>query len=172
MPAPCRQLRAFVLAAALAAGIATAAAAAAHGNLSTHVDGTVTSGAGDFDGSLVVSSFELRDGKLVALGSLDGSITGADKKTTEMADRDVVMVVDRAALSSTCDRAKVRLQGMEVADGATRVKLEPVELEIAAKAAPGAGLHDSLCELTRLLGTSAGDDVLGKQLGLVLGALE
>lgn len=167
-----RPVRTRALAFVVTAGLAAAVAAAPHGNLSSRVDGTVTSGQGTFDGSLIVSSFELRDGKLVALGSLDGTLTGADKKTKEMDGQDVVLVVDRATLASTCDRAKVRLQSIEVADGATKVKLEPVELEIAATTTPGAHLHDSLCELSRLLDTKADDPTLGKQLGIVLGALQ
>ena len=157
----------------LLGGAVAHAAARRSGNLSTRVEGTVTGGQGSFaGGSLVVSSFELRDRKLVAVGTLDGTVRGADGKPHEMADRAVVLELDRAALAATCDQAKVRLLPVEVEDAGVRVRLQPVELEIAATNAPGPKLHDALCELSRLLATSTGDVAIEKQLGLVLDALE
>jgi hypothetical protein len=164
----------IVLVVALLAALGSATAhAARRGNLSTRVEGTVVGGPGSFGGgSLVVSSFELRDGKLVALGSLDGTIRGADGKSIDMAERDVVLTVDRATLAATCDQAKLRLLPIEVAEGGVRVRLEPIELEIAAANATGPRLRDSLCELSRLLTTSANDGAVNKQLGIVLDGLE
>jgi hypothetical protein len=149
-----------------------AAHAATRGNLATRVEGTVTSGPGSFDGSLVVGAIELGDGKLVARGSLDGTVTGADGKAHEMAPRDVTLALDRAALAATCDQAHVRLQGTEIEGGGARVRLQPVELEIAARASATGKLHDALCELSRLLANQAADAALAKQLGVVLDALQ
>jgi hypothetical protein len=164
--------RSLVLSLTLFVAGATVALAAPHGNISTRVDGTVTSGPGSFDGSLVVSAFELQGSKLVAHGTLDGTFTGADGKRAEMAERPVTLQLDRAALAATCDNAKVRLQGIDVEDAGARARLEPVELEIAAGAAPGPHLRETLCELSRLLSSSAPDGQLGKQLGVVLDALQ
>ena len=65
----------------------------------------------------------------------------------------------------------MRLLPIDFESAATRVRLQPVEIEIAATTAPGPRLHDSLCELSRLLTTSAGDVAVTKQLGIVLAGL-
>ena len=158
---------AFALAASL--GLA-GSAAAAQGNLSSRVDGTVTSGQGTFDGSLVVARFEVRGDRLVAIGTLDGTVTGADGKASEMPERDVVLSVQRESLAATCEQARVRLQGAPVEAAGTQVELQPVELEIGA--GRNARLRESLCELSRLLANAADPGVVGKQLGTVLSALE
>jgi hypothetical protein len=164
---------ALTLAAALAGGgIAGIALANPHGNISSRVEGTVTNGPGSFDGSLVVESIALQGGGLVARGTLDGTFTGADGKSSEMEPRGVTLPLDRAALAATCDQAHVRLQGTEVENRGARARLQPVELEIAAGAAKGPHLRETLCELSRLLGTSASDATLAKQLALVLDALQ
>ena len=73
----------FLCSFALAALFLTSAAARAAGNLAARVDGSFTDAAGEgaFEGTLTLSSFELRGEQLVAHATLDGNFTdGAGKR--------------------------------------------------------------------------------------------
>jgi hypothetical protein len=157
----------------LVAAVAVAPARAA-GNLAVRVDGSFTDGAGEgvFEGTLSVAKFERRGDRLVAVGSLDGTVADATgKQLGEIEDRAVTAVVD-GSVAASCERAalEVRLEDADVAG--VRLHLQPVEIEIAANAVPGHRLDAPLCELGKVVGPSADLGAVATQLGVVLTALE
>ncbi len=144
------------------------------GNLAVRVGGSFTDGAGEgvFEGTLAVEKFERRGNRLVAVGTLDGTVTDATgKQLGEIEDRAVTAVVD-GSVTASCERAAldVRLEDVDVAGA--RAHLQPVEIEIAANAVPNHRLDAPLCELGKVVGPSADLGAVAKQLDVVLTALE
>jgi hypothetical protein len=160
---------------ALAALLLTPAPAKAAGNLATRVDGSFTDAAGEgsFEGTLTLTGFTRRGDGLLAQGTLDGTFTdGAGKRLGELDSRDLTAAVDRASLAASCDKASLTLRLEDLDGGGVRAHLQPVEVEIAAGAAPDHRLEVPLCDLGKLMGGAADSGALAQGLDRVLAALE
>jgi len=165
----------FLCSFALAALFLTSAAARAAGNLAARVDGSFTDAAGEgaFEGTLTLSSFELRGEQLVAHATLDGNFTdGAGKRLGELEDRELTLPVDRASVAASCEKATLTLRLDDVEGGGVRAHLQPVEVEIGAGAAPDHKLDVPLCDLGKVVGGSGGLGAVAQGLDRVLAALE
>jgi hypothetical protein len=161
-----------LLVAALAMQPAPARAA---GHLAARVDGSFGNGAGagTFEGTLMLSGFERRGDRLVAVGTLDGTLSdAAGKQLGEIEDRAVAAVVELGSLTASCERATLKVRLDDVDAGGVRVQPQPVEIEIPVTAVPGQRLRDPLCELGKAATPSADLGALAKQLDGVLAALE
>ena len=170
-----RVLASAICSFALTALVLTAAPAQAAGNLAARVDGSFTDAAGEgvFEGTLMLSRFERRGDGLVAVGTLDGSFTdGAGKPLGELDARELTLPVERASLAASCDRATLTLRLADVDGAGVSAHLQPVEVEIGARAAPNHRLDGPLCDLGKLVGGSADLGAVAQGLDRVLAALE
>ncbi|HXT51464.1 MAG TPA: hypothetical protein VN811_10510 [Thermoanaerobaculia bacterium] len=160
---------------ALTALVLTATPALAAGNLAARVDGSFTDAAGEgaFEGTLTLSSFELRGDRLVAHATLDGNFTdGAGKRLGELDDRELTLPVERASLAASCEKASLTLRLEDVEGAGVRAHLQPVEVEIGAGGAPDHRLEAPLCELGKVVGDSGDLGAVAQGLDRVLAALE
>jgi hypothetical protein len=157
------------------AAVLAAPAVASHGNFAARVDGSFTDAAGEgsFDGTLTLARFERRGDALVAVGTLDGTFTDATgKQLGELADREVALTLPLAALRASCKQATMTLRPTDAEAAGLRAHLRPVEVEIAASAAPGHRLDAPLCELAGALEGEVDAGVVAERLDRVLAALE
>lgn len=157
------------------AALAPRPALAGGGNLAARVDGSFTDAAGDgsFEGTLTVAGFARQGDHLVARGTLDGTFTdGAGKTLVELTDRPLELAVDAAALSASCQLAKLVLTAPELEASGVTATLQPVEVEIGANAVPAKRLEGPLCDLAKALGSAGDLDAVAQQLDRVLAALE
>lgn len=124
-------------------------AAPAAGNLSLRVDG---SGPGTtFDGSVTLTGFAADGGDLVASATLSGSVTDAAGERVATAARQPLRLrVAGGSVAATCDQLALRFTAQEVNVGGQAVRLEPIEVEVPARAG-GAALRDLLCRLQESL---------------------
>jgi hypothetical protein len=144
------------------------------GNLAARVEGSyqAASGEGRFEGTLAVAAFAREGDRLVARGTVDGTFTdAAGKEVAEATDRAIVLEVDAARLSASCQVVKSVLTPPDLEVSGLKAKLEPVEVEIGANAVPAGRLEGPLCDLAKTVG--GGDlDAVAQQLDRVLAALE
>jgi hypothetical protein len=166
-----RLISMFTLATGLLAGALAVPAAAQSGNLMTRVDGSFGNG-GTFDGAVTLQRFETDGDRLLAVGSLDGTLTdAAGESLGEVRSQPVRLPVDRASLKATCDLVSARLGPLGVEAAGQRVELATVELEIAARASRAPRLRELLCRLAERLAAGEAPQALAGDLDRILAAL-
>jgi hypothetical protein len=138
-------MRTFLLALALAA-----LPPAAHADLTSRVDGSAP-GSATFEGSVTLTAFAADGDRVVARGTLSGTLEDAAGEPVAEADgQPLRLAVDRGSLRASCDLLAARLQAGEVQVGGRAVRLEAIELEVPARAG-GAPLREILCGLAEAL---------------------
>jgi hypothetical protein len=164
-----RHLPVFTLALALLCG-SSRSVDAQSGNLTTRVDGSFAGGT--FDGAVTLQRFEAQGDRLVAVGTLDGTLTdAAGEEVGTLRDQPLRLAVGAGSLAATCDLLTARLGPTTVEGSGQRVELAAVELEISARAARGDRLRNLLCGLHDKLAGGASAGALAAELDRVLGAL-
>jgi hypothetical protein len=142
---------------------------ASAGNLTLRVDGGAE--AGSFEGAVNLRGFAADGDSLVALATLSGALRDAEGKRLASADDLALRLpVAGGSLRASCEQLAMRLGPYEVLIGGQRVRLEPIELEVPARAG-GAPLRDLLCALERSLRGSPAQAELARALDAVLAAL-
>jgi hypothetical protein len=143
--------------------------AARAGNLTLRVDGGA--GAASFDGAVNLGGFTAEGDDLVATGTLSGAVTDAAGERLATADGQPVRLrVARGSLAATCDQLALRLGPQDVTVGTQSVRLEPIELEVPARAG-GAPLRELLCGLEKALRAGPAATDLARSLDAVLRTL-
>ncbi|HEV8631186.1 MAG TPA: hypothetical protein VGV61_12785 [Thermoanaerobaculia bacterium] len=145
------------------------------GNLATRVEGSFDNpaGAGSFDGTLTLNGFARRGDRIGAAATLEGTFTdGAGKELGDLPEQAVTISLDPAAVSATCQRAKLTLDAGAVDGAGVHARLQPVELEIDANTVPGHKLDGLLCELAKLVQPAPDAGAVAQQLDRILDALE
>ena len=108
----------------------------------------VTGNSGAFQGTLDITRFVVRNGEIVALGVLDGTLAGVSIPTTSVA---LPVAITQAA----CEILSLRLGPLDLNLLGLMVHLDEVFLDITAQAAPGNLLGNLLCAIAHLLDTNA-----------------
>jgi hypothetical protein len=158
---------ALIHAALLAAALSAAASAA---NLTLRVEGQA--GAATFEGTVGLSAFAAEESaELAGVGTLSGVLRDAAGERLAVAeDIAVRLPVATGSLRASCDELALRLGPHEVEVGGQRVRLEPIELEVPARAG-GAALRELLCALAGRLRSGAPSAEVARALDAVLAAL-
>jgi len=128
------------------------------------VVGTVLTG-GTFTGTLALTSFAVRNGQVVALGTVSGVITDAAGKATTILQNVAVPV---AVAQATCAILHLDLGPLSLNILGLRVDLSEVVLNITAQTGAGNLLGNLLCAVAGLLDNPNG---LANLLNQILGAL-
>ena len=118
------------------------------------IPATGTFPGGTFAGTLDITRFAVQNGRLVALGTLNGVLTATT--ITPVVDFPVALPV---AVQSTCDILHLELGPLDLDILGLVVHLDQIVLDIDAEAAPGNLLGNLLCAITHLL------DAPGSPLG-------
>jgi hypothetical protein len=135
------------------------------------VDGSFGSG-GQFDGAVTLRTFDVSGGRLVAVGTVDGTLTdAAGEEVGELRDEAVRLPLQAGSLAASCDVMSARLGPVTVTAAGQRVEIAPVELEIAARASRGEGLREQLCDLAKRVADGEAPAALARALDRVLAAL-
>jgi hypothetical protein len=136
----------------LGAGRGSAAAQTAPNPLvGIPVTGTL-SGNRTFTGTLDIVRFAVRDGQLVAVGELSGTVTNAAGNVVRtITDQLVRLPVTSLQQGEVCEILFLELGPLDLTLLGLRIQLSRIELEITA--IPGGGLlGDLLCAIADLLG--------------------
>jgi len=162
---------------AAVAATPSALSAAPHATQATNqiqnipVRGTTATG-GTFRGLFDFNNVRIRNGQLVAVGNLTGTLRDA-------ADNVVGTVDQRVALplaigdASTCDILHLRLGPLDLNLLGLQVHLDRIRLDITAQAGPGNLLGNLLCAIAGLLDQGLNlNGVLRDLLRAVLGVLQ
>lgn len=158
-------MRQFLLALLLAA-----LPVAAHADVTSRVDGS-SPDAATFEGSVTLSGFTAQGDRVFAVGTLSGTLAGAAGETVGEADAQPIRVpLDRGSLRASCDLLAARLGPAEAQVGGRAVRIEPIELEVPARAG-GAALRDLLCRLAESLNGQPSAGSLAQSLDAALRAL-
>jgi hypothetical protein len=125
------------------------------------VTGEYRNGDPKFDGTLTLRRFIKRNGKLKAVGRLDGTVfrrNGSEKGVVEgkrvvapVKIRDRQSFAARSAALATCDILRLVLGPLDLNLLGLRVQLNRVVLRITAEAGPGNLLGNLLCAIAGLL---------------------
>jgi hypothetical protein len=154
----------------LALALAAALPLAAHADVTTRVDGSAP-GSATFEGSVTLTGFAAEGDRVVAVGTLSGTLEdGAGEPLAEADGQPLRLAVERGALRASCDLLTARLQAGEVQVGGQGVRLEAIELEIPARAG-GAPLRETLCRLAEMLRGQPDAGSLAASLDAALRAL-
>lgn len=177
-----QHLRALLLCAALAGAVLIAplrtaaqqqpAAPAAVAQVDPHaipVTGTVPNN-GTFAGTLDISSFAVQNGRLVALGTLAGTLKDASGEPLgTLAQVPVTLPV--ANITGSCDVLNVVLDSLSLNLLGLQVELHRVVLDIFAQAGPGNLLGNLLCAVVNLLNTNGPLSSIADLLNVILSYL-
>jgi len=150
----------------------TAAAATQVTNQINNIPVRGTTAAGDvFRGRLDINRFRVRDGQLVAVGDLTGTLRNALGDVIGTVDRTVRLPVTIGDASS-CDILHLRLGPLDLDLLGLVVHLDRVKLDITAQPGPGNLLGNLLCAIAGLLDQGLNlNGVLRDLLNAVLGVL-
>jgi hypothetical protein len=164
-----RKTTAAIVAAALFAFTAAPAGVAAAPpdrtpTASLPVVGTVLTG-GTFSGTLALTSFAVRNGQVVALGTVTGVITDSAGKATTVAQNVSAPV---AVAQATCSILHLDLGPLALNVLGLHVDLSEVVLDITGETGAGNLLGNLLCAVAGLLDNPNG---LARLLNQILGAL-
>jgi hypothetical protein len=180
-----------VTAAIIAALVLGANAVAAHGPgagtspvSAIPVSGTFDdgNGPGTFSGTLVISRFDGRTGALVAIGTVDGTLTNALGVTTTVADRPISLPVTNVGVASSagssasapvtaqqaaqsCQIVHLDFGGITLDVLGVAVTLSPISLDLTLSGLLG----NILCGLLGALGGGAPAQAQAAQLNRALG---
>jgi hypothetical protein len=157
-------LAAFVLLCAASPVPAAAQGQSPSQGVSIPVVGTVVGG-GTFTGALNITSFAVRDGQVVALGTVTGVATNAAGAATSVLST-VAAPVNVA--QTTCAILHLDLGPLFLDVLGLQVSLSQVILDIVAQSGPGNLLGNLLCAVVGLLDNPGG---LARVLNDILGIL-
>ena len=152
---------------------ASVAPAATHAtNTITNIPVHGTTAAGDvFNGRLDINKFRVRDGRLVAVGALTGTLRNSVGDVIGTVDRIVRLPVSFGAITS-CDILRLRLGPLDLDLLGLQVHLDRIVLDITAQAGPGNLLGNLLCAIAGLLDQGLNlNGILRDLLNAVLGVL-
>ena len=154
----------------LLALLIAALAGTAHADVTSRVDGSGPDAA-TFEGSVTLTGFTAQGDRVVAVGTLSGTLADAAGETVGEADGvPLRLALDRGSLRATCDLLAARLGPSEAQVGGRAVRLEAIELEVPARAG-GAPLRDLLCRLAEALNGQPSAGSLAESLDAALRAL-
>lgn len=149
---------------ALTLALLIPASAQAAPSLSIPVAGTAIGG-GTFSGVFTLTSFAVRDGQLVALGTVSGVLTDASGIVGSAL---TTVAVPTQVGNSTCDILHLDLGPIALDILGLKVDLSRIVLDITAETGAGNLLGNLLCAVTGLLDNPGG---LARLLNQILGAL-
>ncbi len=162
-----RRTKSAAAAAVVALALLIPAAAQAQGQatpqLSIPVTGTAPGGA--FSGAFTLTSFAVRDGQVVALGTLSGVVTNAAGVVGSILRTVALPVVIG---NTTCEILHLDLGPLSLDLLGLQVDLSRIVLDITAQAGAGNLLGNLLCAVAGLLDNPGG---LAKLLNQILGVL-
>ena len=165
-------LVALLTAAFLIAG-ATTANAKPKGHTSVPITGTAD---GDpLQGSLDVTRFKVKDGQLMALGTLTATVTDTATGAVTNINEPVAVPVDLQQAAASCEILDLVLGPLDLNLLGLEVHLDQVHLNITAVPGPGNLLGNLLCAVAGLLdgpiGTNGILNQIANLLNQILGAL-
>jgi hypothetical protein len=154
------------------AASAPVAAATQATNKITNIPVRGTTAAGDvFNGRLDINRFRVRNGQLVAVGDLTGTLRSAVGDVIGTVDQ-IVRLPVAIGDASTCDILHLRLGPLDLNLLGLVVHLNRIRLDITAQAGPGNLLGNLLCAIAGLLDQGLNlNGVLRDLLNAVLGVL-
>ena len=126
---------------------ATASAAKPAPTLSTPVAGTVA-GVTSFVGTFDINRFAVRNGELVAVGTLSGTLTDLVTGATHSVSQSLALPV---SVDGTCEILHLTLGPLDLNLLGLMVHLDQVVLNIDAQQGPGNLLGNLLCAVAGLL---------------------
>lgn len=140
----------FVATAIPAASAATQASAAP--TLTTPITGTIANG-GTLNGVLSITSFAVRNGQLVANGTLTGTLT--DAAGTVIGTVDQAVTLPLTVSGGSCTILHLTLGPIDLNLLGLRVTTNQIVLDITAQSGPGNLLGNLLCAVAHLLDNPA-----------------
>lgn len=137
--------------------------------LTTQVSGTVA-GVSNFVGSFDVTRFAVRNGQLVAIGTLTGTLTNLVTNATQTVSR-VIAIPVTATPGASCDILDLTLGPLDLNLLGLQVHLDQVVLNISAQPGPGNLLGNLLCSVAGLLDNGGPLGQIAGLLNRILGQL-
>ena len=164
-------LRAVSISAVVCASIGAAAQRTERqpSNRSPLVHGVFTDeahGRGVFTGTITIAKFESRDGGIVALGRLTGSLADSEGTTVGAVDQAAILPV--GGVSSTCEALRMELGPADGELLGEDVHLEKDVLRITARDGHKESLTGLLCAAARLLDKRPSSNAVAATLNEVL----
>jgi hypothetical protein len=161
----------MVMVPAMMAGPSTAAAAPAPaaGTLTTAIMQVIPN-VGTFTGALTVTSFQLINGVVNAVGTISGTLTNAAGTVLgTIANQGITIPL--SGFTGTCSILTLNTGAINLSVLGLNVSLSPINLVITATAAPGNLLGNLLCAVVHLLDSNGALSGLTNLLNQILGAL-
>jgi len=126
-------------------------------------------GRGTFSGNLAFARFEARQGFLVAIGTLTGTLADSTGDIVGRVSKEVEMPV--VVMTATCELLHLDLEPLDVDLLGQQVHLEKGALGITTRDGTGRGFGNLLCSTARLRATAT-PETLATNLNAVLSAME
>jgi hypothetical protein len=160
----------LVMASMAMVGAPTASAAPppTTGSLTTAIM-QVIPGVGTFAGTLTVTSFAIVNGVVNAVGTISGTLTALDGTVSTLANSPISIPL--ASFTGTCTILTLHTGAIALNLLGLNVSLAPIDLVIAATAAPGNLLGNLLCAVAHLLDSNASLGAITNLLNQILGAI-
>ncbi len=146
------------------------AVAAKKANYTTDITGVTDIAGQTFTGTLEVSKIAQRNGELVALGTVTGTVTDALGGTVATANQSVTLPVN--IVTATCDILELTLGPLDLNLLGLIVHLDTVHLEIDAESGPGNLLGNLLCAVAGLLDGAGPLGAIANLLNQILAILQ
>ena len=144
-----KTITAFTLLACLLAIVPIGAAAPPPANTSIAIPISGSNTLGSFTGTYTPTSFALRNGQLVALGTVSGTLTTAAGATTGILQNNIVAPVANA--TGDCTILHLVLGPIDLNLLGLRITTNQIVLDITAQSGPGNLLGNLLCAVANLL---------------------
>ena len=126
--------------------------------------------AGDtFEGTYAISGFDVKNGSLVAVGTLSGTLTDAVTGVEQTVSN--VRVTFPVTASGTCDILHLELGPLDLNLLGLVVHLDKIVLDIDAQSGPGNLLGNLLCAVAGLLDNGGALTNIASLLNQILAAL-
>src|SRR5947207_13396681 len=123
---------------------------------------------GTFDGVLTITRFAIQNGQIVALGTLNGTLTTAAGTVTTIV-QDVVLPLLQA--TGSCPILHLELGPLDLNLLGVVVHLDKVVLDVTAQSGPGNLLGNLLCAVSHLLDSNASATAIAGVLNNLLGLI-
>jgi hypothetical protein len=149
-------LMAIALVLALVAGLAFAPARTASAQVGIPITGTFTDalgGVGTFTGNFDIQRFAARNGQLLAIGTLTGTLTNSLGAIVGTISQQLTIPV--AGIAGTCDILHLTLGPLDLDLLGLQVHLDRVVLDIVAQSGAGNLLGNLLCAVANLLNSGS-----------------
>ena len=135
------------------------------------ITGTATNALGqvvEFDGTLTIDRIAARGGELVAIGSVEGTLTNTVTGATQTVSRNAVVPLQ---VTGTCEILHLELGPLDLDLLGLVVHLDQVVLDITAEQGPGNLLGNLLCAVAGLLDTGGPLQGIAQLLNQILAIL-